>query len=105
MRSCSILLLALLASLFVTAASAAPGQAPASPSPDFPAWLAATAGDLVGTPSPLPMSIPCVWDGTFCEHAACTCRGGSGSPCPCGGTLSSCSATTHTFTCLCTQCV
>ncbi|HZF09208.1 MAG TPA: hypothetical protein VFE33_10510 [Thermoanaerobaculia bacterium] len=104
MRSRSILALALFVGLLVAvAAFASPGEAPTSPNPDFPVWLAAASGDAVGTPAPLPMAFLCQPNGTFCQQAQCACQQHGGA-CLCGGTLLSCNQFNHTFSCLCKQC-
>ena len=104
MRNRSILVLALLVGLFLSVAVfASPAETTASPNPDFSAWLAATSGDGVGTPAPLPMAFLCNPNGTFCQRAQCACQQ-HGGRCLCGGVMSGCNQATQSFTCICFQC-
>jgi hypothetical protein len=64
-------------------------------------WAAATAG--VGIPAPSPKAFLCQPNGSFCQQAQCSCQE-HGNICLCGGILSGCNQTAHTFTCLCFQC-
>ncbi|HSS50185.1 MAG TPA: hypothetical protein VLX28_14705 [Thermoanaerobaculia bacterium] len=62
-----------------------------------------TAADGIGIPAPKPMAFLCQPNGTFCQQAQCSCQE-HGNICLCGGFLSGCNQTNHTFTCLCFQC-
>jgi hypothetical protein len=57
----------------------------------------------IGIPAPSPMAFLCQPNGTFCQQAQCSCQQ-HGNICLCGGILSGCNQTNHTFTCLCFQC-
>jgi hypothetical protein len=104
MRGSSVFTLTLLAGLLVTGAAFA---SPAAVGQALPAWLADTPtapAAAIGTPVPTPMAFLCTQPPTtFCQSAQCQCQQ-RGGYCLCGGFLSGCNESAHTFSCICRQC-